>query len=1162
MPVLKLLLSCCCWVLLSTWTLAADDADTFASVVRPTPHLSPAEEQESFTLPAGFEIQLFAAEPQIAKPLNMAFDDRGRLWITNTVEYPYAAPDDRPGRDSIRILEDTNHDGRADKITTFADGLNIPMGLLPYRDGVIVFSIPNIWHLRDTNGDGKADVRTKLYGPFGVDRDTHGLNNAFRRNYDGWIYACHGFNNHTSVQGTDGHVVKMHSGNTYRFRVDGSRIEQFTHGQVNPFGMAFDSRGDIFTADCHSKPIYQLLRDGYYPSFGRPHNGLGYVPPMMEHLHGSTAISGIAVYEDDRFPEALRGTVFSGNVMTCRINHNSLVKHGSTYMAKEEDDFLKSSDPWFRPVDIQLSPDGSLFVSDFYNRIIGHYEVPLEHEGRDRTSGRIWRIVKTGKAKPRQIDLTTLPSAKLLQTLASPNQTQRFLAINRLVDYANDQTAEEVRQFFNQSNSPNGRSCAIWVLDRLGQLEDETLAASANDPSSTLRTHAMKILAERGEWTPKQRAMVLHGLQDDDAFVRRAAADGLSLHPRSDQVAILVKMLREVDTDDTHLRYVFQQALLNNLQSKQGFAVLADMKLSDSDRDRIAEVLLASPTAESASFLLPYVAKQTSHKEQLSTFLQHISRYLPAGEIPKLVTLVRTKVAKNIDTQSELLLAIVNGQRQQGAPLADAVRQWAVHLASESLDSVGLSGLGWVHQPDKDGNGAVPWGIRPLLSTDGRRDPLFIDSRTGGEQATGAYRSPLFSIPSQFSFYLAGHRGAPPKEPHELTRVELHDANTDKILARAFPPRHDTAQKIEWQLAEVAGRQGYLKIVDGDSARGFAWLAVGRFVPSVVKLPTADPALMSKRLEAAAQLATELHLVSLKPQLAKVLRNVASGSTDAQTVAKAIASLAKDSRLYALIPGLAANETSSELRRQIVEALASNDLRTVASVLSAVAKAVPSAVQQQMAEQLIRDRQGAAQLLRLVEAGQFSPRVLLHPVVAQALPQLLSDEQQTEVQSLTADLPALPEELQAAIATRLQGYPKATPSLERGLAAFEKHCAVCHRIGKTGALVGPQLDGIGDRGLQRLLEDMLDPNRNVDAAFRTSTIVMDSGKVLTGLFRRKEGAILVFAGSDGKEFNVAEEEIEERIESPVSLMPSGFTDAINEETCYDLLAYLLAERGK
>src|SRR5262249_14349441 len=149
-------------------------------------------------------------------------------------------------------LEDTDGDGKADKITTFADGLNIPIGILPISQGAIVHSIPHIYRLLDTDGDGQADRREILYGTFGSD-DTHGMVNSFTWGFDGWIYACHGYRNTSTVRGADGSVVTMSSGNTFRFKPDGSRVEQVTHGQVNPFGLAFDPLGNLFSADCHSQ---------------------------------------------------------------------------------------------------------------------------------------------------------------------------------------------------------------------------------------------------------------------------------------------------------------------------------------------------------------------------------------------------------------------------------------------------------------------------------------------------------------------------------------------------------------------------------------------------------------------------------------------------------------------------------------------------------------------------------------------------------------------------------------------------------------------------------------------------------------------------------------------------------------------------------------------
>ena len=379
---------------------AAAEPSTAASVyglgVRSTDWQTPESERLGFHLPPGFEVRLFASEPQIAKPLNMAFDARGRMWLTQSVEYPYPAADDAEASDAVMVLADTDADGAADRVTKFADGLNIPIGILPYGEGCLCFSIPNILYLRDTDGDGVCDRRDVILGPFDTTRDTHGMINAMRRGGDGWVYACHGFNNQSEVTGRDGHTVKMSSGNTFRFRPDGSRIEVVTHGQVNPFGMTEDDWGFRYSADCHSKPITQLIRGACYPSFGRPHDGLGFLPPMVEHLHGSTAICGILHFSPESAIVPLRDQMISGNVMTSRLNRNRVTFRGATAVGTELPDFLTSDDPWFRPVDIQLGTDGYIYVADFYNKIIGHYEVPLDHPGRDRTSGRLWQIRYTG----------------------------------------------------------------------------------------------------------------------------------------------------------------------------------------------------------------------------------------------------------------------------------------------------------------------------------------------------------------------------------------------------------------------------------------------------------------------------------------------------------------------------------------------------------------------------------------------------------------------------------------------------------------------------------------------------------------------------------------------------------------------------------------------
>ncbi len=414
------------------------------ALVAETDPLSPAEEQKKFKLPPGFEIELVAAEPDIHKPMNLEFDAHGRLWVTHSVEYPFAAADDQSARDAVTILSDLGTDGRARKAVRFADHLNIPIGVLPLGDrDTLVWSIPNLYRLSDTTGRGVADQRTVLFGPFGI-TDVHGNQNAFTRWVDGWIYANHGFSNHSQPKkgGTGDVAIDMQSGNAYRFRADGSTIEQFAWGQVNPFGLCFDPLGNLFTADCHSRAVTMVLREGYYPSFGKPHDGLGFAPETTDVDHGGTGIAGIVYYAADQFPAHFQNSLFVGNVITNRVHCDRLKWNGSSPRVAAVEDFLTCDDPWFRPVDIQLGLDGALYIADFYNRIIGHYEVPLTHPQRDRERGRIWRVVYRGPAaqrhqpagSPAPADLATLDAQPLIELLGHPNLTVRTLATHTLVD--------------------------------------------------------------------------------------------------------------------------------------------------------------------------------------------------------------------------------------------------------------------------------------------------------------------------------------------------------------------------------------------------------------------------------------------------------------------------------------------------------------------------------------------------------------------------------------------------------------------------------------------------------------------------------------------------------------------------------------------------------
>jgi putative heme-binding domain-containing protein len=974
------------------------------------PPRSATEEQKALHVPPGFEIQLVATEPDIHKPLNLAFDDRGRLWVTSTVEYPYPAPAGTRPRDTVKILSDFQPDGRARKIETFADGLNIPIGLLPLPSAreALVHNIPSIYLVRDVDGDGRADAREVVYTLFGH-RDTHGMTNAFSWGFDGWIYACHGFSNDSQVEGKDHKSIHMQSGNTYRMRADGSHAEYYTHGQVNPFGLAFDPLGNLYSADCHSRPVYQLIRGAYYPSFGKPDDGLGFGPDMVTHDHGSTGIGGISFYAADQFPEAYRGTVFLGNVVTNRVNHDKIEWHGSSPKGIEQPDFVWSEDNWFRPVDIELGPDGALYIADFYNRIIGHYEVPLTHPGRDRERGRIWRIVYKGPGAssvtaPDRVDRTRSAVADLVADLVDPNLVVRLSAANQLVDRGGAVAIAAVKKIMTPESPARQRVHGLWVLERTGALDDATLVASAGDADRELRVHTMKVLVDRAQLTKPLSDLAPSRLGDADPAVRRAAAEVLGAHPSSINIQPLLALWRATSADDSHLIHVARIALRDQLKGGDVWSEIDRLKLTEPDLRDIGDVTTGVHTEGAARFLLTNLKTVQEPHANWLRFVHHIARYGVPALMPDLVALAVTE--KRTPAQRlELLKAIQQGAQERGAGLDEQSRRVATSLAKQLLGSA--------HAGD------VVLGI---------------------------------DVVREFGF-----------------------------------------RELQSDLKQLLNRRNL-----GEDARVHALSAL-----AVIE-PTAN---------------------------------------------------------LGVVAGVLADVTAPlKMRNQAANLLGNLDRPEAEAALLSSMPSAPEQLQSAIAAALVRRREGADALLRAIAAGKASARLLQDRSVTIRLESSGVPGVNERIASLLKGLPPADQKLSALYDHRRRGFASARADSATGALVFEKHCTVCHQIGGKGARVGPQLDGIGSRGLDRLMEDVLDPNRNVDQTFRVTNLALQNGQTVSGLLLREEGEVVIVADSLGKEVRVPKSLIEERSISPLSPMPANLTDQITEPDFYRLMAFLLSRR--
>jgi putative heme-binding domain-containing protein len=985
--------------------------DRYAEHIASTPPRSPDEERKTFHLPPGFEIQLVASEPEIKKPINVAFDARGRIWVTQSEEYPFPVKTGAPSRDTVKILDDFQPNGRAAKITTFADNLNIPIGVLPLGTGdtAMIYSIPDIWRMSDTKGAGKADKRDVLYEKYGF-ADTHGMTGEFHMGFDGWIYACHGYSNTSTVAAKDGSKVTMQSGNTYRFKPDGSHIEYWTHGQVNPFGLCFDPLGNLFSCDCHTRPVMQLLRGGWYPSFARPNDGLGFAPDMMTHDHGSTAIAGITYYAAEHFPPEYRGNVFVGNVVTNRINRDRLERHGSTYKAIEMPDFVKCDDPWFRPVDIRLGPDGALYVADFYTKIIGHYEVPLTHPLRDTKHGRIWRIVYTGKDSTglgKLQDYTKFDERKLFAALRDPNLTVRLTGTHLLADRDPTIVGRFGAALLLASDNPWQRVHSLWVLERQGQLTDDELTSAAKDPEQLLRVHALRVLSNRAALTDAQRDLVFASMKDDDALVRRCAVEALATHPAPENLSRLLEIRQIVPGDDTHLLYAVRVALRDQLKSDAVWAAIHQRTFEPRDKAALADACLGLPSPKASDLLFSVLKAGKGTVADETRFVQHVARHGSKEAVEGLVALMGTQRQIDLAWQADLYRALQKGMQESGRPLSKEALVLGRGLAAGLLDSSGAK-------------------------------------------------------TTQMGVELVG----------SLKLAEFED----KLL----------------------------------------------------------------------------HLLANSKQVADVRRASAQALTvlDGKKHTAALAAIVQNS------------DEPLAMREQIASTLAGTNQTAAQDVLIKVLSTAPARLEMTIANGLAGSKQGAEKLLGAVAEGKASPRLLLDAGVSNKLKQTKLPDLDARLAKLTAGLPSADAQLAKLIETRRNAFTKAKRDATRGKLVFETNCAACHQIANKGSKIGPQLDGIGIRGLDRLLEDILDPSRNVDQAFRTTSLTLTDGRVVSGLFLRQDGEVLVLADQQGKEVRVDQGTVDQKTMLQLSPMPANFGQQISEPDMINLLGYLLEQRVK
>ncbi len=538
--------------------------------------LAPADSMRFIQTPADFEVHLFASEPDIVKPIFFTFDERGRLWAIESLDYPNRVLDGAPGNDRIKILEDTNGDGRADKFTLFADHLNIATSLVFADGGVLVTQAPDILFMKDTDGDGKADVRKVVSTGWG-NRDTHAQPSNLQYGPDNYIWGVVGYS------GFDGEMNGRHmrfDQGVYRFRPDGSGFEFVTGSTNNTWGLGFSETFDVFGSTANNdQSFFVAIPDRYFDGIeglptsvsGPRASGQGYqsaaafyavhyVTPYIRQVdvHGGyTAASGHQLYTARAFPKEYWNRIAFITEPTAHLVGQAIVDgQGAGFVTRDGWNLLAGAEEWVAPIEAQVGPDGAVWVSDWYNFIAQHNPTPsgysngkgnaYETSMRDRFRGRIYRITYKNAPAPRRRVLSLKDPAGLVEGLSSDNMFWRLQAQRLLVERGRK---DVVPQLIALTRNPgvdaigtNGAALhALWTLHGLGELteaESATYRAAVEalkHPAAGVRKAAAMVLPHSAD---AAGAIIAGGLlHDPDLHTRLAAVLAVSDMPPSPEIA-------------------------------------------------------------------------------------------------------------------------------------------------------------------------------------------------------------------------------------------------------------------------------------------------------------------------------------------------------------------------------------------------------------------------------------------------------------------------------------------------------------------------------------------------------------------------------------------------------------------------------------------------
>ncbi len=500
------------------------------------------EERKTFVVADGFEVNLFAADPLIHKPIQMNFDPQGRLWVAASEVYPQIAPG-QTANDKILILEDADGDGTADKTTVFADGLLIPTGVEPGDGGAYVANSTELLHLKDTNGDGKADQSRIILSGFGTE-DTHHIIHTFRWGPEGLFYFNQSIYIHSHVETPYG-VRRLNAGGIWQFRPETMRLEVFARGWVNTWGHAFDRWGQSFATDgAGGEGINYVVPGAAYPTaYGAARILHGLNP-------GSPKYCGLEIVDGRHLPDDWQGNHITHDFRGHRVCRFVVTDDGSGFASKQQPDLISSNHVAFRPIDVKQGPDGAIYIADWYNPIIQHGEVDFRDPRRDHTHGRIWRVTAKNRPLVKRPQLVTASVPELLEQLKAQESYTRHHAKRVLKERGADAVKPELDKWTAELDETDPqfehhRLEALWMYQAFDIANPPLLKSVLNSSAPQARAAAVRLLPHWADRIANPVEWLSAAVKDENPRVRLEAVRSMAAMPSQRAAELALQVLHQ-----------------------------------------------------------------------------------------------------------------------------------------------------------------------------------------------------------------------------------------------------------------------------------------------------------------------------------------------------------------------------------------------------------------------------------------------------------------------------------------------------------------------------------------------------------------------------------------------------------------------------------------